>query len=75
MPQTIQPRSWALLNETGKDLTINKPETDDNRILLLQLFDSLNNLYEKLNRLNYEIQKKKLETKIYSESRGEMNED
>jgi hypothetical protein len=27
MTQTIQPRSWAKLNEPGKDLTIQDPET------------------------------------------------
>ncbi|MDR2921985.1 MAG: hypothetical protein LBU85_01430 [Treponema sp.] len=70
-PKTIQPRSWALLNEPGKDLTINKPETEDNRELFLQVFDSMNNLYEKLSRLVYVVQKKKLESELYHGSEGE----
>jgi hypothetical protein len=68
MTQTIQPRSWAHLSETGKDLTIdNKPktETEDVMGLLLQIFDGLNNLYEKLNRLNYVIQRKNIEQFLY----------
>jgi hypothetical protein len=51
--QTTQPCSWAVLNEAGKDLTINKSEEDDNARLLLALYDSLNGLYEKLSRLSY----------------------
>jgi site-specific recombinase len=61
MTQTIQPRSLALLSETGKDLTIDKPEAEDNLSLLLQIFDNLNDLYEKLDRLRYVIQRKKIE--------------
>jgi hypothetical protein len=61
MTQTIQPRSWAYLSEAGKDLTIHKPETEDSMSLLLSIFDSLNNLCEKLNRLNYVLQRKNIE--------------
>jgi len=61
MTQTTQPRSWALLSEPGKDLTINKPEKEDNQSLLLSVYDSLNTLYEKLSRLDSIIQRKKLE--------------
>jgi hypothetical protein len=70
MTRTIQPRSFACLNEAGKTLTINKPkpETEDNMSLLLSVFDSLNNLCEKLNRLNYVIQRRHLELSIYSKS-------
>jgi len=57
MTHTIQPRSVAVLNETGKDLNIQKPETEDNRNLLLAVIDSLNNLNEKINRLSYLVQK------------------
>ena len=60
MTQTIQLRSCATLNETGKGLNINKLEIEDNRSLFLSVFDSLNNLYEKLNRLNYMIQKRNI---------------
>jgi hypothetical protein len=52
LTQTIQPGSWANLSEAGKSLSLNKPETEDNDGLLLSVFDSLNNLYDKLSRLN-----------------------
>jgi hypothetical protein len=65
MTQTIQPCSWAVLNKPDKDLTKNKPEAEDNRKLLLSVFDSLNNLCEKLNRLNYLLQRRNLEQIIY----------
>jgi hypothetical protein len=65
MTQTVQPRSWTYLGEMGKDLTINKPETEDNVGLLLSIFDSLNSLNEKLNRLNYVIQRKNMEYILY----------
>ncbi|MDR2924222.1 MAG: hypothetical protein LBU85_12890 [Treponema sp.] len=75
MTQTVQPRSWALLSEAGKDLTLDKSETEDNRELLLQVFDSMNNLYEKLSRLDYVVKRKKMEMQIYRESEGEKSED
>jgi len=71
MTQTTQPCSWAVLNKADRSLAKNKPETEDNRELLLSLFDSLNNLCEKLNRLNYVIQRRKLEQSIYSNNKGE----
>jgi len=63
--QTIQPRSWTLLCEASKDLTKNKLETEDNMSLLLKVFDNLNNLYEKLNRLNYVIQRRNIKQILY----------
>ncbi|MDR2596610.1 MAG: hypothetical protein LBC76_04730 [Treponema sp.] len=63
MTQTVQSRSCGYLNETEK--SINKPETEDNTTLLLSLFDSLNNLCEKLTRLDYVIKRKKLELSLY----------
>jgi hypothetical protein len=65
MTHTIQTRSQTILNNSGKDLTVKEPETEDNMSLLLQVLDSLNGLYEKLNRLNYVIQKKNMEQAIY----------
>ncbi|MDR2923302.1 MAG: hypothetical protein LBU85_08180 [Treponema sp.] len=65
MTQTTQPRSWAVLSEARKDLTIKKPETEDNRSLLLSVFDSLNTLHEKLSRLDYVIQRKNIEQILY----------
>jgi len=70
MTKTIQPRTWAILNETNKDLTIHKPETEDIRSLLLLVFDSLNDLYEKLNRLNYMLQRRNIEHILYPKDKG-----
>jgi len=72
MTQTIQLRSWALLNNVGKNLAINKePVREDNISLLLSVFDGLNNLYEKLNKLNYIIERKIIELRIHSKFKGE----
>jgi len=65
MTQTAQPRSWAVISEPGKDLTIHKPEAEDNMGLLLSVCDSLNNLYEMLNRLNYAMERKIMEHNLY----------
>jgi len=70
MTQTTQPRSWVLLDNAGKDLNITKPQKEDNMSLLLEVFDSLNNLCEKLNRLNYVIQRKNMEQILYLKSIG-----
>jgi hypothetical protein len=58
----------AYLSETVKDLPLNKPETEDNMSLLLSVFDSLNNLCEKLNRLNCIIQRRNIEYMLYEKS-------
>ena len=73
MTQTTQPCSWAVLNKPGKGLPKNKTESEDNMKLLLSVFDSLNNLCEKLNRLNYAIQRRKLEQIVYRDNKGETN--
>jgi len=52
MTQTTQSRSLVALNNAGKALTMNKPEKEDNAKLLLEIYDNLNELYERLNRLN-----------------------
>jgi len=67
MTKTIQQRSSASLNETVENLTVDKPKTEDNVDLLLQVLDSLNTLYERLNRLNYVIQRKNIELNILSD--------
>jgi hypothetical protein len=64
MTQTVQPRSRVFLHSTDKGLD-RKPKKEDNMSLLLSIFDSLNNLYEKLNRLNYVIQRKNMELNLY----------
>ena len=71
MTQTTQPCSWAVLNKPGKSLNINKPEAEDNGKLLLSVFDSMNNLCEKLNKLNYLLQRRVLEQNIYRNYKGE----
>jgi hypothetical protein len=66
MTQTIQPCSWVLLKKADKKLKNNEPETEDDNIsLVLQVYDGLNNLYEKLSRLNYLVERKKLEKNIH----------
>jgi hypothetical protein len=75
LAQTIQPRSFASLNKAGKDLKENQPETEDNMSLLLSVFDSLNNLYDKLTRLNYVIQRKNIEQRNCECKEEKQNED
>jgi hypothetical protein len=79
MTQTVQPRSWTCLSERGKDLTVSKPykpETEDNLSLMLSLFDSLNDLSEKINRLNYILQRREIERILSPKGKGggEKNE-
>jgi hypothetical protein len=64
MTQTVQIRSWALVNNTGKNLNKGKPEAEDNIGLLLSVFDSLNALYEKLCRLDYVMQRRIIEQSL-----------
>jgi len=61
--RTVQPRSWAVLNEAGTNPAANKPEPqpEDNRKLLLSVLDGLDSLYEKLNRLCNIIERKNIE--------------
>jgi hypothetical protein len=67
MTQTIQPRSWTLLNGADKDLKRNEPETEDNMSLMLQVFNSLNELYESLIRLEYVVKRKNMEVNMKRE--------
>jgi hypothetical protein len=71
MSRTIQLRSWATLSEPCENLNEDKSEPEDNRKLLLTIYDNLNKLYEKLNRLNYIIEKRKLESYLYLNGREE----
>jgi hypothetical protein len=75
MTQTTQLRSWALINNTGKDLNISKSKTsnlqpENNISLLLSVFDSLSYLYEKLNRLNYVLTRELIE-QSFDQDNGE----
>ncbi|GBU29239.1 hypothetical protein R84B8_02803 [Treponema sp. R8-4-B8] len=65
MPKTIQPCSFATLCETSKRLTIEEAETKNDLRPLLSLYDNLNNLYEKLCKLDYLFQRKIIEQGIY----------
>ena len=67
MTQTIQPGSWATLSETKKILD----QTEDNRKLMLSVFDSLTKLSETVNKLNFIIQRKKLEQILFQEEKKE----
>jgi hypothetical protein len=72
MTQTVQSRPCVSLRKADKDLNKNGLETEDNKSLLLHIFDSLNNLYEKLNRLHYLIQKRNIEQILYRKGTGGM---
>ena len=69
MTQTTQYRSWAALSEVGKDLTIQKSELEDSISLLLSVFDSLNELYVMLSRLNYVMERKIIEHYLYKKDK------
>jgi hypothetical protein len=72
MTETIQPRSQIALNNAEKYFPIDKPQEEENISLLFSIFDKLNNLYEKLNRLNYLIERKKIEQILYRKCEGEI---
>jgi predicted metal-dependent HD superfamily phosphohydrolase len=65
MTQTIQNSTCASLDETGKDLTKNKPETDNNNELLISAYNSMNRLYETLTRLDCLLQKRTIEQILF----------
>jgi len=65
MTQTIQPRSWVSLSKPDTDLSVHDGEMEDNMDYLLQILDNLNNLYEKLNRLDYLLERKEIELNLY----------
>jgi len=75
MTKTVQPSSQASLSETDKDLNIHKPETENNKNLLLSLFDDMNELQEMLNRLDYLLERKIIEQNISRKSKGGKNGD
>jgi hypothetical protein len=55
--QTKQSGSFVSLNDPGKDLTKNKPESENNLDLLLSVFDDMNKLYDMIKRLNYLLER------------------
>jgi hypothetical protein len=62
--QTVQSCSCVSIKEKDKE--------EDNMSLLLTIFDGLNNLYELLNRLNYIIQRKRINLTLFPELKGEI---
>jgi UTP:GlnB (protein PII) uridylyltransferase len=53
MTNTVQPSSLVTLNNTLKDIEANIPDEENNLILLLKLFDSMNKLQKTVDRLDY----------------------
>jgi len=68
---TSQPSSWAILSDAGKDLTVYDSETEENINLILTVCDNLNELYEKLSKLNYVMGRKIIEYKLHQKNKGE----
>jgi hypothetical protein len=64
MNQTIQSYTQISLNEARKYLTINKDETENNKKLLLSIFDKINKLNEVSRRLDSKIERKILEKSL-----------
>jgi len=73
MTQTMQPYSSVLINELIIHKPKPKPEDEDNSRLLLSVFDSLNTLCEKLNRLDYLVRRKNIEFILSQKGKGERN--
>jgi len=67
MTHTVQFHSSVLLDETGKDLTKDKVEADDNLSLLLSVYYDLNKFCEALTRLDNVINKYNIVQAIYKE--------
>jgi len=74
MSRTIQPRSWASLSNAGENLNEKKPETENNKTLLISLFDNLNTLKEKLNKLDYLLKRIEIEHNLYFDNDEEKEE-
>jgi hypothetical protein len=74
MTQTTQPRSWAFIDGKRKDLPDKGGESEDNLSLLLSVYDSLNKLGERLNKLDYLLTRKLIQ-KDLNRTTGEKNED
>jgi len=55
-----------------EDLTIDKPETNDDESLMLALCDSLNELYDKLSMLSHVMEEKIMEHNLNQINKGEV---
>jgi hypothetical protein len=73
MTTTAQQCSWAALNNTDKYITKADDDIEDNNRLLLSIADSMNNLCEKLSRLEYVLERKNMEqnTQMVKEKQNE----
>jgi phage terminase large subunit-like protein len=58
---TSQHCSWVVLNDTDKYITKAENDIEDDKRLLLAVADSMNNLCEKLSRLEYLLNRKSME--------------
>jgi hypothetical protein len=67
---TSQQCSWAVLDNTDKYIADAENDIEDNKRLLLSLADSMNNLSEKLSRLEYILNKKSMEQVSYPKGKG-----
>jgi len=70
MTKTIQPYSYVSYESNEnyiKTKPENKPEKEDNKSLMMSVFDSLSNLSAKLNRLNYLLERRRIERILYQE--------
>jgi hypothetical protein len=68
---TSQHCSWAVLNNTDKYIAKAENDIEDNKRLLLAVADSMNNLCEKLCRLEYLLKRKSMEQALYPKGKGE----
>ena len=75
MTQTVQPCSWASLNEADKDLSIGKDltkaEAEKKLNFLLSAYDMMSQMNECLNKLDYELIKTCKELSNYYEKAKE----
>jgi hypothetical protein len=68
MTKTAQHCSWAVLHDTHTSITKAEDNIEDNNRLLLSIADSMNNLSEKLSRLEYLLNRKSMEQILYPKS-------
>jgi len=68
--QTAQFCSFTKLNGIENGLVINKPEKENNTNLLLTICDSLNELYNKLGKLDYLMERKIIKYNLSQKDKG-----
>ena len=70
MTHTIQSRPSGSSSKSDTDLSVHEGETEDNMDLLLQMLGNLDNIYEKLSRLDHLMERKEIELKLHQRSKG-----